>query len=75
MPKYIGFVGGTSKEHRVIVEGETLKEAMEKAAYLPLNQSRNNNRLVGQLTDGRRYSFRTQPARSDELYELFPKGN
>jgi hypothetical protein len=57
MKKYSGMVAGK----RVEVKGETLKEAMTAAGYMPMNSAQYINRLVGKLTDGRRFSFKNTP--------------
>lgn len=62
MSKFVGFVGGATQEHRVVIEGDTLKEAMDLAEFIPQMKTYTGGRYVGQLTDGRRFSFRVQSA-------------
>ena len=51
---YVGRVGG----RRVEARGENVKDAMERAGYMPLTQHHTTGKLIGKLTTGQRYSFR-----------------
>lgn len=51
---YVGKVGGRNVEAR----GENVKDAMERAGYMPLTCMKQIGKLVGKLTTGQRFSFR-----------------
>lgn len=57
MPTFSGWVA----EKRVTIQGQTLKEAMEFAGYLPLRAEKSGGQLVGQLITGQRFRFMMQP--------------
>lgn len=68
MPKFAGQI--RNEDHsfkRVIIEGDTLKDAMDKAGLMPMHKIIHVNRLVGQLTTGQRFSFRVHPIRPEKL--------
>ena len=49
---------GNIDNKEVVVIGDTLKNAMANAGYLPQTQFTSTGKIIGRLTTGQRFSFR-----------------